>query len=174
MEQDAKSLVPNAKGTDQEFLVLDTNILLLDANNLLNLNTNDNIIVLPETVLEEMDSKKTMMNELGYQARSFGRLLAKAEILGMDQDEKSTRTVLEIEGTTIWVTALKKYEAEKGSDSYMDQKIIEVANFIKNDLQNELTTFMSNDVLCRLRALATGLNTSDYKIVETTSFNLSL
>jgi len=161
------------KGTEalDKFLVLDTNILLLDANNLLNLSTNDNIIVLPETVLEEMDSKKTLMNELGYQARSFGRLLAKAEIVGMDQDEESTCTILELEDAKIWITSLNKYEAEKGSDSYNDQKIIEVANFIRKRMDRSATTFMSNDVLCRLRGLASGLQVTDYKIVETTSFD---
>lgn len=168
MELNEKILDDWNTGTLNKFLVLDTNILLLDANNLLNLSTSDNIIVLPETVLEEMDSKKTLMNELGYQARSFGRLLAKADIIGMHQDEESTCTVLELEDAKIWITSLNKYKAEKG-DSYNDQKIIEVANFIRNRMDKS-TTFMSNDVLCRLRGLASGLQVTDYKIVKTTSF----
>ena len=49
------------------FLVLDTNVLLLDANNLVSF-SKDNIVVLPETVLDEIDSKKSGHTEIAYQA----------------------------------------------------------------------------------------------------------
>ena len=55
-------------------LTLDTNILLLDANNLF---LADHIF-LPETVIDEIDSKKSGLTEISFQAREFGRLLTKA------------------------------------------------------------------------------------------------
>ena len=61
-------------------LVLDTNILLLDANNLLTLGVGRDIII-SEVVLSEIDSKKSIIGDLGYNAREFGRLLNKAEVL---------------------------------------------------------------------------------------------
>ena len=57
------------------YLVLDTNILLLDANNLTTLGK-DYIIVLPETTLDEIDAKKSSTDpEIRYQVRAFGRLM---------------------------------------------------------------------------------------------------
>ena len=137
-------------------LSLDTNILLLDANNLLTLGKN-NVIVLAETVLEEMDSKKSLMNELGYQAREFGRILARSTIVSMDKGDTIT-TTLSVDGITIKVIALSNYKAIRG-DSYNDQKIIEATIAAE-------AAFMSNDVMCRLRGLAAGLEVMDFKAVE--------
>lgn len=137
-------------------LSLDTNILLLDASNLLTLGK-DNIIVLAETVLEEMDSKKSLMNELGYQAREFGRILASGTVVSMEKGS-ITKTILDIDDVTVEVIALSTYTATKG-DSYNDQKIIEATKVTG-------ATFMSNDVMCRLRALAEGLDVVDFKAVE--------
>ena len=65
----------------QKYYVLDTNILLNDANFINTLSDNGkNLIILPETVIDEMDTKKSLMTEIGYQARAFGRLLSKAEV----------------------------------------------------------------------------------------------
>ena len=60
---------------------MDTNILLLDSYNLINIAKSMSpspIVVLPETVLDELDSKKSGFTEIAYQARQFGRLLSKA------------------------------------------------------------------------------------------------
>jgi len=65
------------------YLVLDTNILLLDANNLINLAADGSVIVLPETVIDELDSKKSGHSELAFQAREFGRILARSADAGL-------------------------------------------------------------------------------------------
>ena len=148
-------------------LVLDTNILLIDAHNLLTLSDGMQV-ALPETVLEEMDSKKSLLNELGYQAREFGRLLARAEIVDINQKDDATITEMSLDGHTLLVVSLKNYIGERGSDSYNDQKIIQVAQYM--DKENDVT-FMSNDVMCRLRALSTGLTCSDFKVVEDADFS---
>ena len=53
------------------YTVIDTNILLLDAHNLLTIGQTTTI-VLPETVLDELDNKKSGYSELAFQAREFG------------------------------------------------------------------------------------------------------
>ena len=44
-----------------------------------------NLIILPETVLDEIDSKKSGFEEINYQAREFARILSEAEVLDNDK-----------------------------------------------------------------------------------------
>lgn len=54
------------------FLVLDTNIPLTDANAILTLGNQENTtIVIPETVLAELDNKKSGFDEVNWQARGM-------------------------------------------------------------------------------------------------------
>ncbi|MBF0705860.1 PhoH family protein [Alkalihalobacillus hwajinpoensis] len=55
--------------------VLDTNILLHDAHSLFRFG--DNHVVVPAIVIEEIDSKKRLMNEVGRNAREFSRMYKK-------------------------------------------------------------------------------------------------
>jgi PhoH-like ATPase len=152
------------------YSILDTNILLLDAQNLITLGKTSTI-VLPETVLDEIDSKKSGHSEISYQAREFGRLLTSAEVLDtIRDDEDNVVTILRLGDVRIEVVSLNKYP---GSDSVEpsirnDRKIIEVACWYaraKPDVQ-----FLSNDVMCRMRALSFGLAVADLK--TTNSENL--
>ena len=59
-----------------KYYVLDTNILLEDATNIFKLSAeSENLIILPETVLDEIDSKKSGFDEINFQAREFARIL---------------------------------------------------------------------------------------------------
>src|SRR5690554_3075372 len=71
------------EGFDKVY-VLDTNIILEDANNLFILAEN-NLIILPEVVIDELDSKKSGFDEINFQAREFGRILAGATNLGIER-----------------------------------------------------------------------------------------
>ena len=66
----------------EKYYVLDTNILLEDATNIYKLSQEGkNLIVLPETVLDELDSKKSGFDEINFQAREFARILENSKIL---------------------------------------------------------------------------------------------
>lgn len=158
----------------KKYLVLDTNILLLDANNLLTVGQDGSIVVLPETVIDEIDSKKSGLNELAYQAREFGRLLTKAKKLQNYTDEDLVVTVLEYEGVTIHVVSSTQYPdyKEAAPNIINDRKIIEIA-VQYNNIYNDDVTFVTNDVMCRLRAESLGLETQDLKEVENTDFNFT-
>ena len=55
--------------------VLDTNVLLQNIQNLYRLSeSGQNLIVIPETVLLELEDKKKLPQEIGYQARNFDKL----------------------------------------------------------------------------------------------------
>lgn len=155
------------------YLCLDTNILLLDAHNLLTLGQT-NTIVLPEVVLDELDSKKSGLNELAFQAREFGRLLTKATKIETVRDGNLIINKLQLNSINIEVVSLKTYPDYSDSEPNIinDRKIIEVA--LSYQATNRIPlTFMSNDVMCRLRADSVGLTTIDLKQVELNSIEFT-
>jgi len=60
----------------EKYYLLDTNILLEDATNIFRLSDESkNLIILTETVLDEIDTKKSGFEEINFQAREFERIL---------------------------------------------------------------------------------------------------
>lgn len=57
----------------KKIYVLDTNVLLQDPNAIFSFE--DNEIVIPAVVLEEVDSKKRYMDEIGRNARQVSKLI---------------------------------------------------------------------------------------------------
>lgn len=153
------------------YLCLDTNILLLDANNLLTLGQSATI-VLPETVLDECDSKKSGLTEISFQAREFGRLLTKATKTNTTRTDNLVITHLELDSVQIEVVSLLKYPdfSDVEPNILNDRKIIQVA--LEYEQANRIPiTFMSNDVMANLRASSMGLKTQQFMEFEKTSFD---
>ena len=68
--------------TFDKYYILDTNILLEDASNIYKLSQEGkNLIILAETVLDEIDTKKSGFDEINFQAREFARILENSTIL---------------------------------------------------------------------------------------------
>ena len=141
-------------------IALDTNIILLDSNNLFAF-PKDEVILLAETVVDELDSKKSDLTEIGYQAREFGRIIAKSTLLEDIKESKYTGSMFEFNGTRILIAALREYPSFKDTASNIvnDRRIISVAN-------NFAAKFISNDVMARVRASAEGLQTEEFKVID--------
>lgn len=156
----------------KQLKVLDSNILLLQANNISSLGADGSIIVIPETVIDEIDSKKSGLNELAYQAREFGRLLTRAERGPRVIERNMHIAPLLLEGVTIWVVSLSMYPKYDSLEANIvrDRKIIEVARELSIDYD---VLFISNDVMCALRAESLGLSTSDLRQTDKTLFNFT-
>lgn len=169
-----RSDVKVERSTDN-FKVLDTNILLLDANNIQVLGRSGSIIVLPETVLDEADSKKSGYGELAFQARSVGRLLTAAVPKGKLRIANLVISIMETDGVTVWVVASRKYPDLTKEDRSIvnDRKIIDIASQLAAVKGDEAVTFISNDVMCRLRADSLGLNVGDVKDIEDVTFQFT-
>lgn len=152
--------------------ILDTNIILLDANNILQLGSP---IIIPETVVDELDSKKSVIGELGYQAREFGRIIAKSTKIstGNIPDSTLVESIRQYKDTEIRIVSSSHYPAydETSPNLINDRKIIHIAT-IYNNLYNTVT-FMSNDVMCRIRAEAEGLTTREFKVVDNVDFRFT-
>lgn len=155
------------------YAILDTNILLLDAYNLINLGQDGSIIVLPETTLDEIDSKKSGHSEIAFQAREFGRLLTKATRGGTEKFEDITATVLHLDNVTIHIATTSTYPDLSNVDPkiHNDRKIIEIALQYWNNFPD--SKFVSNDVLCRIRAESFHIPVTDLKNVETTDLEFT-
>ena len=148
--------------------VLDTNILLLDAYNLINLGKDGSFIVIPSTVIDEIDSKKSGTSEIAFQARQFGRLLSKATVVKKEVDGILFKLELKLEDTSIFIIDPISYPSYKDTEPSIvrDRQIIHAASLIARRYAQNITTFISNDVMCRIRAQAEGLTTSDLKVVD--------
>lgn len=144
---------------------LDTNILLLDANNLFAFS---NPILLAETVVDEIDSKKSELGEIGYQARSFGRIMAKARLHSTTKTEQFSRSVFTSGDTEIHIVSLQEYPNfnDTASNIINDRKIIAVAKHFQ-------AKFISNDIMARVRASSEGLETSEFRVVENLEYTFT-
>ena len=149
----------------ENIYVLDTNIILNDVVNIEILSQySSNLIVIPETVMDELDVKKTGFEEINFQARSFGRLLEKADITSVVTKDGVTISRMHINGDkniTIDVISKVNYDVVSQSvDKHIlnDRKILEVAEYVDKNYDGSVV-FISNDVMCRLRAISLGLTT---------------
>ena len=148
------------------YLVVDTNILLIDAENIRTLGQNYTL-VLPETVLDEVDGKKTSTNpEIKFQVRELGRILTRATNLPIERTAKLTVIPSDLDGIRIETVSRSDYPDYGNVDASIvnDRRIIQIAQDYAN-LGHDVT-FMTNDVMCNKRALAFGLKVTDLKIVE--------
>lgn len=147
------------------YLVLDTNILLIDAKNLLMLGA-EHTIVLPETVLDEVDAKKTSSDpEIRFQVRELGRIFTRAIKQPPIYTDDLTIVPAEVDGIRFEVVSRKAYPDFNGLEPSVinDRKIITIATDYEALYGN--VTFMTNDTMCNYRATPYGLNVVDLKIV---------
>lgn len=144
----------------EKYYLLDTNILLEDARNIFKLSDGaKNLIILSETVLDELDSKKSGYDEINFQAREFARILENSEVLSSNKHEdfKIIRLKLINQDETI-VDIISKDEYSINSKNISlnilnDRKILEVAKFAKNYYNKDIK-FVSMDIMARTRAIS--------------------
>lgn len=161
-----------------KFYVLDTNIILEDANNLFLLSSeNNNLIVLPETVLDEIDSKKGGFDEINFQAREFARILENSEILecvsvGLHKIVK-LKVLTESSEMYIDVISKDRYEVESKNtpiNIFNDRKILEIAQFANEYYEKEVV-FLTLDIMARTRAVSLDIKTDVLKGVKGEEFD---
>ena len=155
----------NSKVYDKYFVV-DTNIILEDFSNIKNLSEDGkNLIILPEIVLDEIDSKKSGFEEINYQARQFARFLEDSEIKASFKIESHQFISLEIDSVFINIISKNTYDTDTQRISLNisnDRKILEIASFA-NDYYPKNIEFISNDIMARVRATSLNLTTTFLK-----------
>lgn len=147
-----------------KIIVLDTNVLLHDPKAIFAFPEDE--VVIPAIVLEEIDSKKRLADELGRNARSVSRLLDKIKEDGQLHDGITLDS-----GGIVRVELNHRHFAqvqEVFGEISNDHRIIAVAyNYhieqlgLDNDHQREVV-LISKDVLMRIKADVLGVQSKDY------------
>ncbi len=153
------------------YIIVDTNILLTDANTILTLGAEpDTIVTIPTPVLEELDNKKMGFDEINWQARATARILASGKITSMKKQLYGTKTTLEIQGQHVLIITLDEYTASATEHSGMDKRIIQTAKVLTDMLPNDEVVLLTLDYYMRITANAVMVKTMDYKIINDAEF----
>lgn len=154
-----------------EIFVIDTNIVLNDANSIEVLSqSSKNLIVIPETVLDELDSKKSGFSEIAYQARKFGRILSDADVIDVERIGSNVFTLINLnhgKNINVLIVSKERYLVNtEDTDSSIknDRKILEIAQDVKSKYGKCI--FISQDVMARHRAISLGIDTEPFNLVE--------
>ncbi|MUT66213.1 PhoH family protein [Paenibacillus sp. NEAU-GSW1] len=157
----------------KKIFVLDTNVLLHDPQAIYAFD--DNEVIIPAVVLEEIDSKKRLADELGRNARTISRLLDKMREVGHLHEgiKLPGGGVLKVELNHRSFVRVQEMFGEMSNDN----RILAVAlNYHNEQLERQETTsvvLVSKDVLVRIKADVLGLMAQDYlsdRTVSTSDF----
>ena len=139
----------------KKYFVIDTNVLLHNSESLTSFA--DNIVVLPMTVIEELDKFKSRNDELGRNARRVIRNLDSLRRQG------NLRDGVEMEnGGRLKIVIERDIATDSGLDmSVADNRILAVADALFK--QEEKVVFVSKDINARLKADALGIGVQDFE-----------
>jgi PhoH-like ATPase len=140
--------------------ILDTNVLLYDPQAIFKFEENN--IVIPITVIEEIDRFKKDMNETGRNARQISRFLDDLRKKG----SLSTGIGLESGGTLrveIYEEKVMKRLPPELRQERGDNRILAVALDVKEKGGNDPVIFVTKDTNLRIKADAIGLVAEDYE-----------
>jgi len=138
-----------------KFFVLDTNVLLHNSQSVSSFA--DNIVVLPMTVIEELDKFKKNNDELGRNARHVIRTLDSLRTRG----NLGEGVVME-NGGTLKITVHKEEMPGSSIDLTIPDNLI-IATAFNLKQQGHRAIFVSKDINARLKADALGIEVMDFE-----------
>jgi PhoH-like ATPase len=149
----------------KKIYVLDTNVLLHDPQSIFAFDDND--VVLPIYVIEEVDTFKKDQSELGRNARQIARVLDKLRQEGSLMEGVKT----EKGGRIAVAFTTKAVPPEFFAEGHKaDNRILATALDWKDRHKDTPVIFVTKDVNLRIRADALGLKVEDYEADKTDVF----
>lgn len=147
---------------EKKIFVLDTSVIIFDHRSIMNFDEHD--IVLPITVLEELDNFKKGNDNKNYEAREFIRFLDNnskdhliRDWIPLPRENKGSFKI------TLGTNGLKKTaESIFGSDS-MDNRILTSCLILQKEEPDRQVYLITKDINLRLKAKAIGINAEDYE-----------
>jgi len=140
--------------------VLDTNVLLHDPRSIFGFEDND--VVIPIYVIEEIDNFKRDLSTLGRNARQVSRFLDEFRAQGKLKDGVP---IGQDQGKVRVLAAEKRLPPEMADSGHtIDDKILAVAVMVRDREREKPTVFVSKDTNLRIRADALGLHAEDYDV----------
>jgi hypothetical protein len=164
-----------------KIFIIDTNIILNDSNNVEILSgQGENLIIIPETVLDEVDAKKSGFDEINFQARAFGRVIQEIEVKETLQFPEKGIKIISTElkrgdfKISIYIPSKERYSHKDSSQQNIinDKKILEITKDVEEILENRVT-LITLDIMMRTRAISLGIDTETLfldKNLETLEF----
>lgn len=149
-----------SKSNDTKIFVLDTSVLLFDHNAINNFE--DNNVIIPITVLEELDNFKVGNETKNFEARAVIRFIDKISENGnlnnwipIDKNKGSIKIAMNT--AILGINAETVYGAKKN-----DHKIINTALEAKQEYPKAKITLVTKDINLRIKSKAIGLAAEDY------------
>ena len=139
--------------------ILDTNVLLHDPNSLLSFD--ENHVLIPIEVIEEIDRFKRESTELGQNARSVSRMLD-----GFRSQGRLSEGVKLPTGGRLKIVFQKNGHVNGDSGlngNSVDNRILSLAAGIQKAQPKNATILVSKDINLRIKADAMGLQAEDYE-----------
>jgi PhoH-like ATPase len=145
---------------ENKIFIIDTNVILHDHQCIFNFEEND--VVLPIVVLEELDKFKRGSDQLNYQAREFVRLLddlVKDDLFNGGLSLGTNKGKLKIETGRPFSEKLKVSFKE----DIADHRILAITEHIKEQHPNKKVVLITKDINLRMKAKSLGIDAEDYK-----------
>lgn len=144
----------------KKFFVLDTNVILHDSSCIYQFREND--VIIPITVLEELDQFKKGNETLNYHAREFVRSL---DLLSGDKlFEKGIKIAPNC--GNILIKLEKEFHKDllySFNSQKEDDRILNIAYILSKEKHSKQVILVSKDVNLRMKAKSIGLLAQDYK-----------
>jgi PhoH-like ATPase len=148
-----------AFGSVKKTYVLDTNVVLHDP--LAVYKFEDNTVVLPIFVIEEVDQFKKELSELGQNARHLSRILD--DLRSQNGHTLDQGVPLESTGGELRVAVPPEMPMRSRSHGEMDRFILQMALDLRDQSPERPLVFVTMDTNLRIRADALGLRAETYE-----------
>lgn len=158
-----------SESSKSKIFILDTNVILHDHTCIYQFQDND--ILLPITVLEELDKFKRGNDLINFQAREFTRLLD--EIVG-DELFNGGKSLGKGMGKLRIETGKPFSEEMKASfrEDIPDHRILAIAEYASKTYPKRKVILVSKDINLRMKAKSLGIQSEDYKTDKVTDENI--
>jgi PhoH-like ATPase len=148
------------KKNHKKLFIIDTNVLLHDYKCIYNFEEND--IIIPIVVLEELDKFKRGNDLINFHAREFTRELDK-----LSGDMLLTANIPLGEGLGNMHIETGKDFSEKVSQSFpertADHRILAIAEYVCNSNKDKTVVLITKDINLRMKAKSLGIIAQDYQ-----------
>ena len=142
----------------RKILLIDTSVLLYDMTAIHSFPGND--IVIPLTVLDELDRFKEKQGLLGENARYVNRYLDNLRATG--RLDKSVHIEEIDQSIRVEINLSNETEIPEALDNRADNKIIATALYLVNKHKSKTVTVITKDINLRVKCDALGIRAEDY------------
>lgn len=159
----------------KKMYVLDTNVLLSDGNAITSFQEND--IVIPFIVVEELDKHKSRQDEAGKEARETVRKLDGLMKKHPDKDPKNGIPINDL-GAKLYILSLKNLSVVEENlyfksdvdvlKNNADNIILEFCIALQKQFNSVLCVLVSQDVLLNIKAKQLGIASESFKKIKAT------